>query len=115
MSSSESPRSGSAPGGTALDLSALADAVVERLALRLRAGPEPLLDRARLAERLGVVERTVSALVARGELPPPLLHTGDIARWDWAQVLRWLQGRQHRRRRTGRGRYPRDAGGDLPG
>jgi hypothetical protein len=90
-----------------LDLELLAEAVAERLAARLSADRERLLDRAGLAERLGVAERTVAALVARGELPGPLLHTSGVARWEWSAVLRHLGARQGRRLRRGRGRFAR--------
>jgi hypothetical protein len=90
-----------------LDLDALARAVAERLAPLLRAEAERLLDRPQIAARLGVAERTVSGLVARGDLPPALLHTGGVARWSWGQVVKHLEGRQGRQRRKGRGRYQR--------
>lgn len=70
---------------------------------------ERLLDCADIAERMSVSERTVRALVARGELPGPLLHTGGIARWDWGVVLKFLQARSEKRIRKGRGRYRRAA------
>jgi predicted DNA-binding transcriptional regulator AlpA len=81
--------------------------VAEQLAPLLRAESERLLDRPLLADRLGVAERTVACMVARGELPPPLLHTPGIARWRWAEVIRYLESRQGRARRQGRGRYER--------
>jgi hypothetical protein len=87
------------------ELSLLADCIVERLAGRLRAQQERLLDRAEVAERLGVCERTVSAMVERQELPPPLLHTSGVARWEWQQVLKFLEKRSGRSLRRGRGRY----------
>jgi hypothetical protein len=94
-----------------VDLDALAAALAERLAplvaQRLRADAEQLLDRPALADRLGVGDRTVGSLVAKGELPPPLLHTGGIARWSWPAVVKYLEGRQGKQRRHGRGRYPR--------
>jgi hypothetical protein len=105
------------PPDAGFDLDALAAAVAEKLAPLLRQDPEQLLDRKALAERLGVGERTVSGLVARGELPPPVLHTGDIARWSWPSVLRFLEGRGGRRPRKGRGRYDRNraAGNEVGG
>ena len=94
-----------------LDLDTLAAALAERVAplvaQRLRADAEGLLERHALAERLGVGDRTVSAMVARAELPQPLLCTGGVSRWSWPQVLRYLEGRQGRRPRRGRGRYAR--------
>jgi hypothetical protein len=93
-----------------LNLPALARLLAEELAPLLRPGAEPLLDRPALARRVGVGERTVSVLVARGELPPPLLHTGGVARWSWPQVVKYLESRQGRRTpRRGRGRYDRAA------
>jgi predicted DNA-binding transcriptional regulator AlpA len=89
---------------------ALADRVVPLVAQRLRPDAEALLDRPALAERLGVGERTVSAMVAKQQLPQPLLCTGGVSRWSWPQVLRFLEGRQGRRPRRGRGRYGRGVG-----
>jgi hypothetical protein len=95
------------PGDTGLDLDDLADRLAERLAPLLRHDPEQLLDRPALAVRLGVAERTIGALVARAELPPPLLHTGGLARWSWGEVVKHLAARRGRRLRKGRGRHPR--------
>jgi predicted DNA-binding transcriptional regulator AlpA len=89
------------------DIQALAAAIGERVAERLRADADRLLDRATLAQRLGIGERTVSGLVARSELPPPLLHTGGLARWRWESVLAWLAGRADRQVKRGRGRWSR--------
>jgi len=84
------------------------DAIAKAVAVKLGTARECLLDREALAERLGIGERTVGAMVARGELPRPLLHTGGIARWHWPQVLQFLAGRQDRRLRRGRGRFGRE-------
>jgi len=94
-------------GPEALDVRALARAVAEYLAPLLRTDSDRLLDRPSLAERLGVCERSVGSMVSRGELPPPLLHTSGVARWDWNQVLKFLAGRQGKPKRAGRGRYRR--------
>jgi predicted DNA-binding transcriptional regulator AlpA len=93
------------------DLNTLAEAVAAKLAERLRAEQDRLLDRAQLAERLGVSERTVSTLVARGELPGPLLHTSGISRWGWSEVECYLASRRQRTLRKGRGRYNRNSEG----
>jgi predicted DNA-binding transcriptional regulator AlpA len=90
------------------DIQALAAAVADRVAQRLHADADRLLDRAALAERLSVAERTISGMVSRGELPGPLLHTGGIARWRWEDVLKWLASQTGKVRR-GRGRWDRDA------
>jgi predicted DNA-binding transcriptional regulator AlpA len=92
----------------------LAAALARHLAARLP-DPERLLDRPQLAERLGVSERTVGALVARKELPEPLLHTGGIARWSWPEVERYLAARRERTLRRGRGRYSRHAAASTGG
>jgi hypothetical protein len=97
------------PPDPTTDIGTIVDAMVDRLTPLLRPGPEPLLDRAALAERLGVGERTVGAMVSREELPPPLLHTSGVARWEWGQVVKFLEARQGRQKRTGRGRYRRPA------
>jgi hypothetical protein len=91
----------------AIDLPSLARLVAEQLAPLLRADADRLLDRHALAERLGVADRTIGGMAARSEIPPPLLHTAGVARWSWHQVLKWLESRQGKRRRTGRGRYSR--------
>jgi hypothetical protein len=96
------------PEPPALDLDDLARRLADRLLPLLRPGEKCLIDRPELARRLDVAERTVSALVARGELPPALLHTAGIARWDWAEVLKCLAARRGRKPRRGRGRYERD-------
>ena len=93
------------------DLDALVDAIAARLAPLLRGDPERLLDRPALAERIGVCARSIGPMVARGELPPPLLHTGGVVRWEWGQVLKYLEARQGRPRRSGRGRYRRAPAG----
>ncbi len=93
------------------DLDDLAAALAAKLAPRLHAEAERLLDRPALAERIGVCERSIAPMVARGELPPPLLHTAGVARWHWQQVITYLESRQGRQRRKGRGRYDRAKGG----
>jgi predicted DNA-binding transcriptional regulator AlpA len=94
---------------TPFDLDTLAGLIAERLAPLLRADPEQLLDRPALAERLGVAERTVSGMVARRELPEPLICTGGVTRWRWADVLKYLESRRGKTKRAGRGRYRREA------
>jgi hypothetical protein len=82
-------------------------AAIEEASLRLRAIHDTVP--VRVAPRR---ERpTVGAMAARGELPPPLLHTSGVARWTWPQVLKYLESRQGRQRRSGRGRYGRQAAG----
>ena len=64
------------------------DRIAAAVAAKLGPARDALLDRQQLAAKLGVGERTVSAMVQRAELPKPLLHTGGVARWDWGQVLK---------------------------
>jgi hypothetical protein len=90
-----------------LDLDALVARLADAVATRLRAEGERLLDRSALAERLGICERSIGAMAARGDLPPGYL-IGGIRRWDWAAVLRHLESRSGRRRRGGRGQYDAD-------
>jgi excisionase family DNA binding protein len=89
-----------------LDVAALAEAIAKRLAEHLHADRDRLLDRKQLAERLGLGERTISALVARKELPEPIRLGGSV-RWDWTEVLRFLAARKQRKPRRGRGIYDR--------
>jgi len=93
------------PPTNLFDLDALASLIVERL----RADKEKLIARPELADRLDVSERTVSTMLARGQLPEPLVCTGGITRWSWPDVLKFLAGRQGRRPRKGRGRHRRAA------
>jgi hypothetical protein len=88
-------------------VAALAERLVPALAQRLSADADQLLDRPALAGRLGVGQRTVGAMVARQELPPPLLCTGGVSRWSWPQVVKFLESRQGKQRRRGRGRHVR--------
>ncbi len=92
------------------DLDGLASALVDRLApvlaSRLHLDRDRLIGRPELAERLGISERSVSALAARGELPTGYL-IGGIRRWRWSEVLKHLKARSGRRPRKGRGRYTR--------
>jgi predicted DNA-binding transcriptional regulator AlpA len=90
----------------AADLEALAESIARHLAVRLRGDDRQLLDRRQLAGRLGVAERTVGALVARGELPPPV-RLGGCSRWVWAEVMQFLAASRQHRPRRGRGRYDR--------
>lgn len=88
-----------------LDIDHLVDRLAERLAPLLRAADSSrLLDRRELAERISTSERTVSSMVARQELPPPLVHTSGVSRWSWPQVEQFLLARQGRQLRRGRGR-----------
>lgn len=48
-----------------------------------------LIDRAELARRLGVSERTLRRGLDRKEIPPPR-QIGDSDRWDWEEVKRGL-------------------------
>jgi predicted DNA-binding transcriptional regulator AlpA len=48
---------------------------------------EEFIDRSDLARRLGVHERTIRRMVARGELPRPCVGTGGRPRWLWSFVL----------------------------
>lgn len=84
-------------------LDQLADAVVERLAVRVRAEADRLIDLKELADRLGLSTRGVTGLVARGELPEGYL-IGGVRRWNWEGVERHLTAQQGRVRRKGRGR-----------
>ncbi|MCO6438636.1 MAG: hypothetical protein J5J06_16205 [Phycisphaerae bacterium] len=52
------------------------------------------VDRAELARRLGVHERTIRRIVERGELPRPCLSSGGRPRWLWKYVLAFCQ-KQH--------------------
>jgi predicted DNA-binding transcriptional regulator AlpA len=94
------------------DLRQLADHLAPRLAERLYAEGQRLLDRPALAARLGVSERGVTGLVGRGELPGGFL-IGGVRRWDWAEVRHFLTARAKRKPRKGRGLYDRTrAAGD---
>jgi predicted DNA-binding transcriptional regulator AlpA len=86
----------------AANLDKLADLVVSKLAGRLSADPERLLNLRELAERLGFSERTVTGFIARGELPEGHL-IGDSRRWNWREVQPFLAGRKGRKKRRGRG------------
>src|SRR5262249_41246824 len=90
-----------------IDLANLADAIAAKVVERLREEHDRLLDRRELAKRLTVSERLIGSLVARGQLPQPLLHTGGVARWDWPTVKKFFESRTGKRPRKGRGRYPR--------
>lgn len=91
------------PPDSIIDIDEIARRVAEHLAPLLRSDPDRLLDRRELAQRLGVAERTITAMTARHELPPPLLGTAGTVRWCWAQVEKHLVSRQGRPRRKGRG------------
>ncbi len=52
------------------------------------------VDRAELARRLCVHERTVRRMVERGELPKPCLSAGGRPRWLWSYVVDYCR-RQH--------------------
>ena len=53
-----------------------------------------IVDRAELAARLQVDARTVSRMVARGELPRPCIGAGGRPRWLWSYVVDFLRN-QH--------------------
>jgi hypothetical protein len=89
------------------EIKALATAIAVLVAEFLRADADRLLDRPALAQRLAVGERTVGAMVSRGELPPPLLCTAGTARWHWPSVLKFLASKTSQVRR-GRGRWDRN-------
>jgi hypothetical protein len=89
------------------DLDAFARLLGAQLARLLRTEVERLIGRTELAKRIGVCERSIGPMVARRELPPPLLHTAGLARWEWGQVVKYLEARQGKRHRRGRGRYDR--------
>jgi len=55
---------------------------------------EDFVDRAELACRLGVHERTIRRMVERGELPRPCLSSGGRPRWLWSYVLDYCH-KQH--------------------
>jgi predicted DNA-binding transcriptional regulator AlpA len=93
------------------DLDGIAGTLAVKIAERLHLDAERLLDRTELAERLGIGGRTVSSMVAKQQLPPPLICTGGISRWSWQQVQKYLESRQGRQRRGGRGRYSRQTAG----
>jgi hypothetical protein len=71
------------------DLDVLVDRLANVIVRRLRVEHDRLLDRPALAERLGVCERTVSQMAARGDIPTGFL-LGGVRRWDWGTVLRHL-------------------------
>jgi predicted DNA-binding transcriptional regulator AlpA len=93
-----------------IDVDALAAAIAERVAERLHADADRLLDRGELAARLGVAQRTIASMVGRHELPAPILCTGGVTRWRWNDVLAWLSSRADRQVRRGRGRWDRGRG-----
>jgi hypothetical protein len=111
--SSRETQGGPAVTLTERDLLAIADAVAERLTLRLGQG-QRLLDRPALAERLGISQRGVTSLVSRGELPPGY-RVGGVRRWDWEEGCRHLNDRTQRKPRRGRGRYDREVTRESPG
>ena len=86
-----------------LDVDALVQRLTQSIVAHLRVSEDRLLNRAELADRLGVSNRSVGSMVSRQEIPPPLLHTSGIARWSWPTVLKHLAARQGRKHRKGRG------------
>lgn len=56
---------------------------------------EEFIDRGNLARRLGVHERTIRRMVARGELPRPCVGTGGCPRWLWSFVLEHCRKLHH--------------------
>jgi predicted DNA-binding transcriptional regulator AlpA len=89
-----------------VNLDELVERLAERISSRLRTDEERLLSRAELADRLSVSQRAIGSMLARGELPQPLIRTSGngMVRWLWTDVLHHLKGRQGRYRpRRGRG------------
>ena len=56
---------------------------------------EEFVDRSELARRLGVHERTIRRMVARGELPRPCVGIGGRPRWLWSYVLDHCRRQHH--------------------
>lgn len=83
------------------------DRLAEGIALRLGREAARLIDEGELGVRLGIAQRTVRDLVARGELPQPL-RVGGLNRWRWQTVLAHLEARSSKPRRRGRGKYSRN-------
>ena len=54
--------------------------------------PQRLIGRSEVANRLGVSPQTVDKLVQRGALPPPVVHSGRIVRFDQGAVDKALGG-----------------------
>ena len=60
-------------------------------------GPvDAFVGRNELARRLGVHERTISRMVARGELPEPCMSHGGRPRWLWSFVADFCRARHER-------------------
>src|SRR5579871_6305611 len=97
------------PSGDGLDIEALANQLADAVAARLSTERDRVIDRRELARRLDVSERAASAMAARGDIPPGYL-IGGVRRWNWREVLKFLEARSGRKPRKGRGRYPRPAG-----
>ena len=49
------------------------------------------IERAELAQRLNVHERTIRRMVERGELPRPCVGEGGRPRWLWCYVLEYCR------------------------
>jgi excisionase family DNA binding protein len=81
----------------------LINLIADRVADRLRADRDRLVNIEEAAERLGVSVRGVYHLVARGQLPEGY-RIGGVRRWDWGEVLKFLRSREGRVPRRGRGR-----------
>jgi len=56
---------------------------------------DEFVDRGGLAQRLGVHERTIRRMVARGELPRPCVGAGGCPRWLWSFVLEHCRKQHH--------------------
>jgi predicted DNA-binding transcriptional regulator AlpA len=63
---------------------------------------EDFVGLAELARRLDLSTRTVSRMVARGELPKPCLSTGGRPRWLWRCVVEHCYHRHQRDRELDR-------------
>lgn len=53
---------------------------------------QKLITRAEVASRLGVSPQSVDALVRRGAIPAPAMHSGRIVRFNQGAVERALSG-----------------------
>ena len=56
---------------------------------------DEFIDRGELARRLGVHERTIRRMVARGELPRRCVGAGGRPRWLWRYVLEHCRKQHH--------------------
>lgn len=58
-----------------------------------------ILTEAAMAKAFGVTGRTIRRMVARYELPPPILISGRST-WLAGRVLAWIEGRAERQERS---------------